>query len=83
MSDERDSGNIRQLCLRLKPILGIKADQIFQAYLAEDDEGKKQIEQYLQLLHAKSLPVPLSQTEATLLPPSQEHAQGEYQTKHA
>lgn len=76
MADEQE--NIRQLCLRLKPVLGIKADQIFGAYLAEDEEGKEQIEQYLQLLLAKSLPVTLSQPEVTLLPPSQESAQGEY-----
>jgi hypothetical protein len=79
MVDDSLSTDVRQLCLKLKPILDSKADQIYEAYLAEDESGRKQIEQYLQLLTAKYLPMKLSQTEVNLIPPSKENAAGEYQ----
>ena len=43
MADSINSSNVRQLCLRLKPILGAKMDHIYEAYLAEDDDGRKQV----------------------------------------
>jgi len=79
MSDEIISGNIRLLCLRLKPVLGLQADHIYEAYMAEDTDGKKQIEQYLQLLMVKYLPQTLGQVENILIPPSKEMAAGKYQ----
>lgn len=69
---------VRELCLRLKPILGDKMEQIFAAYAAEDAEGKKQIENYLELLAAKYVPQKLEQAQPDLLPPTQEQAAGEY-----
>jgi len=78
MADNIGFTNIRQLCLRLKPILGSQVDQIYEAYLAEDAEGRKQIEHYVELLAAKHVPQKLGQTEIILLPPSEEQAQGEY-----
>ena len=71
-------GDVRQLCLRLRPILGARMDQIYGAYLAEDPDGREQIEHYLELLAAKHIPQTLGQDEAELIPPSQEQAQGEY-----
>ena len=50
MADSTDSVNIRQLCLRLKPMLGSKMDKVYEAYMAEDETGKDQIENYLQQL---------------------------------
>ena len=79
MADNTNSPNIRQLCLRLKPILGSKIDQIYEAYLSEDSEGKKQVENYLELLAAKYIFQELGQPETILLPPSKEKAAGEYQ----
>jgi hypothetical protein len=79
MPDEITSSNIRLLCLRLKPVLGFQADHIYEAYIAEDAEGKKQIEQYLQLLMAKYLPQKLGQVENILIPPSKEAVAGKYQ----
>jgi hypothetical protein len=79
MIDNTNPSDVRQLCLRLKPVLGSKAEHIYEAYLAEDAEGQKQIEQYLQLLMAKYVPTKLGQNETILLPPSQEKAEGEYQ----
>ena len=79
MTDNINLTNIRQLCLRLKPILGSKIDQIYEAYLSEDSEGKKQVENYLELLAAKYIFQELGQPETILLPPSKEKAAGEYQ----
>jgi hypothetical protein len=78
MVDKGNFNNIRQLCLRLRPILGVRMDQIYAAYLAEDPDGREQIEHYLELLAAKYIPQSLGQDEAELIPPSQEQARGEY-----
>ncbi len=78
MADKGNFNNIRQLCLRLRPILGVRMDQIYTAYLAEDADGREQIEHYLELLAARYIPQSLGQEEAELIPPSQEQAQGEY-----
>ena len=71
-------GNVRELCLRLKPILGPQMDQIYAAYCAEDSEGKKQIERYLELLVIQHLPIKLEQTQVGLYPPPKAAAAGEY-----
>lgn len=78
MVDKGKFSDVRQLCLRLRPILGARMDQIYAAYLAEDADGRDQIEHYLELLAAKHIPQSLGQDEAELIPPSQEQAQGEY-----
>jgi hypothetical protein len=53
-------------------------DRVFAAYCAEDIEGRKQIEKYLELATAKYLPQKLEQLESDLIPPSKEQAEGEY-----
>ncbi|MDD5458114.1 MAG: DUF87 domain-containing protein [Phycisphaerae bacterium] len=78
MPENTNLSNIRQLCMKLKPILGEDVDKIYQAYMAEDEDGQKQIEHYLQLLQAKYMPVTLSQSDINLLPPSEKAASGEY-----
>ncbi|MFC1781389.1 ATP-binding protein [Planctomycetota bacterium] len=79
MTESVTNPNIRQLCLKLKPILGSKMDQIYSAFLAEDTEGRNQIEHYVELLAAKYLPQKLEQSDTVLLPPSKEQASGEYE----
>ena len=69
---------VRQLCRRLRPILGPKMDEVFAAYHAEDPDGKQQLETYLELLSARHLPQGLDDTEPGLIPPSREQAQGSY-----
>jgi hypothetical protein len=69
---------VRELCRRLRPILGAKIDQIYSAYLAEDADGRIQIQNYLEPLAAKYLPQGLGEEDAVLIPPSQEQAYGEY-----
>jgi len=78
MADKTSSANIKQLCLKLRPILGSKMDKVYAAYMAEDDKGKGQIEHYLQQLTAKYLPAKLGESGAVLLPPDKQHAQGVY-----
>jgi len=69
---------IRQLCRRLRPILGDRMNQVFEAYCAEDDAGKQQIETYLELLSAKHLPASLDGNGPGLIPPSEKQAYGTY-----
>ena len=69
---------VRQLCRRLRPILGARIDEVFTAYCAEDSDGKQQLETYLELLSAKHLPQGLEDSEPGLIPPSREQAQGQY-----
>ena len=78
MADRGPYSNVRQLCLRLRPIVGTRIDQIYQAYLAEDADGRAQIEHYLELLAARHLPQQLGAGDAELIPPSQQQAWGEY-----
>ena len=70
--------HIRQLCQRLRPILGHKMNQVFEAYCAEDAEGKQQIETYLELLSARHLPASLDNIQPGLIPPSERQVQGTY-----
>ena len=45
----------QELCRKLRPVLGRKIDGLWSAYIAEDSEGKADIEQTLELLAAKHL----------------------------
>ncbi len=78
MTVDTGSAGVRQLCLKLKPVLGSKIDKIYTAYMAEDEKGRDQIEHYLQQLTAKYLPTKLSESGTALIPPSEEQATGEY-----
>ncbi len=69
---------VRQLCRKLRPILGARMDEVFAAYCAEDAEGKQQLETYLELLLAKYLPQGLDDSEPGLIPPSSRQAEGPY-----
>jgi len=69
---------VRELCRRLKPIFGPEIEQLYQAYQAEDTEGKQQIEAYLELLSAKHLPAHVDGPAVDLVPPTQEQARGDY-----
>jgi hypothetical protein len=69
--------HVRELCQKLKPILGEKVQQLFAAYCAEDEDGKKQIESYLEVLAAKHLFSGVDSI-ASLIPPTKEQADGGY-----
>jgi len=69
---------VRELCLALKPVLGKQIDKIWQNYLFEDDDGKTEIAEYLQMLAASNLSNDLDSTKSVLLPPGKEKAAGSF-----
>ncbi|MEO0126292.1 MAG: DUF87 domain-containing protein [candidate division WOR-3 bacterium] len=75
---EVKSERVKQLCRRLRPIIGPKIDKIWQVYLIEDDKGKEEIEEYLKLLSASVISERLEKDEIFLFPPSKEIASGSY-----
>ncbi len=78
MAMDSSLDEVRQLCLKLRPILGDKVSRIFEAYLAEDADGRVQIQDYLERLAARHIASELGQEDTCLIPPSQEQSQGEY-----
>jgi len=68
---------VRDLCRRMRPLIGERADRLFTAYTLEDDEGRKQLEFYLEALAAKHLGSGLDSV-GDLVPPSPAHADGPY-----
>lgn len=69
---------VRELCRALKPLLGPQVEQLFSGYLAEDDEGKALIENYLEILSNKHLTPGLEGPDVQLLPPEEQLARGPY-----
>ena len=78
MADPSNPAAVRQLCLQLRPILGAKVDRVYDAYLVEDQEGRAQIQRYLELLAARHIPHQLGLNDVVLIPPSRTQAQGPY-----
>jgi hypothetical protein len=76
--DQGDAARIRDLCRRLKPIVGQQAERIWLAYVAEDEEGKTQIEEYLELMAAQHLLGSIESEGPGLIPPGSSQADGEY-----
>jgi len=70
---------VRELCHCLQPFLGTEANQIFSAYLIEDNEGKAQIETYLEALLAEKLGGQNVDEGRFLVPPSPEQTAGPYE----
>ena len=69
---------VRELCRRLRPVLGSKVESLFQAYALEDADGKAQLEAYLEALASKHLSPRLEDTAADLVPPSPQQTAGPY-----
>lgn len=69
---------IQKLCKSLKPVLGEQAEALWLAYLAEDDKGKREFEEFLPLLSTKLLGKTLEDDKILLLPPTAENAAGEF-----
>ncbi len=75
---ERGAGRVRDLCRRLKPVIGNQAERIWLAYVAENDAGKKQIEDYLELLAVQHFHGTLESQGPGLVPPAENDAAGPY-----
>ena len=52
------AARVREICQKLKPIIGEQAERCWFAYISENDEGKEQIESYLELVAAQHLLFP-------------------------
>jgi energy-coupling factor transporter ATP-binding protein EcfA2 len=66
---------VQELCRKLKPVLGGKVDRLYRAYLAEDSDGRADVEQALELLAAKHLGQDYELDRSPFPPPSQSFAQ--------
>jgi hypothetical protein len=77
-SFESKTERVKQLCRKLKPVIGFQIDKIWRAYLIEDDKGKDEIEEYLRLLSASVISEKLEKDEIFLFPPSKEKSTGGY-----
>jgi hypothetical protein len=69
---------VRDLCRRLKPVIGEQADRAWMAYVAEDEEGKAQLFDYLEILVAQHFHGSLENEGPGLVPPKADAADGEY-----
>jgi hypothetical protein len=72
------AARVREICQKLKPIIGEQAERCWFAYISENDEGKEQIESYLELVAAQHLRSSLSSEEPAFLPPEADAAAGPY-----
>lgn len=70
---------VRELCRQLKPVIGSRAERIWMAYIVENEDGKAQIADYLELLAAQRFQGNLESQGPGLLPPGVDAAQGEYE----
>ena len=46
---------VEEICRKLKPVIGKKAETFYLCYLSADQDEKKEIEMYLNLLYRKAL----------------------------
>lgn len=73
-----DADRVRELCRQLKPIIGLQAERIWLAYVAEDENGKSQVQEYLELMAAQQFMGTLESTGPGLVPPTAKDAAGQY-----
>ncbi len=77
--DRGKAARVRELCRQLKPVIGEQAQRIWMAYVAEDETGKGQLLDYLEILAAQRFHGSLDDEGPGLLPPKAEVAAGEYE----
>ena len=73
---------VQDLCRKLKPLIGLRADRYWLAYLAEDATGKRELETVLNLLAARLLGSDLENPEVHLSAPPATTAEGAYALGH-
>ena len=70
---------VDEICLKLRPVYGKKIDQLWKAYLVEDFDGKKDIEQAIHILYARTFAGTIGFDEEPMLaPPPPDRIRGEY-----
>ncbi|MBL1214698.1 MAG: ATP-binding protein [Ignavibacteriae bacterium] len=67
------------ICVKLRPILGEKVDRLWRAYLVEDTDGKREIEQILNMMYVDNINTDLDSKNIDILaPPPAENVRGDY-----
>ena len=71
--------DIEELCVKLRPIIGNKADKLWQAYLTGDRDARSEMEGIIRLLAAKHLTEgQAGNMKILLVPPDSALAHGDY-----
>lgn len=79
MGESFTGPRVQDILKQLRPFLGSRVDQLYQAYLLEDKDGKAQLELYFQGLLAQNLGSASLSEPAVLVPPAPEAAGGPYE----
>ena len=70
---------VEEICKKLKPVLGKKADNLYLKYaMSESREDKEQIQRLLNVLYEKHLNTTLLNEKILLEPPQNKIIEGEY-----
>ncbi len=69
---------VQEICKKLKPIIGEKAERYWLAYLSEDFRGKQELEIAIQMMGAKLLGTGIESHDVHLSAPHREIARGDY-----
>ena len=70
---------IEEICKKLKPVIGDKADKLWYMYLAEDDKGRKALALDIEIIAEKVLKKdPLTKQDILLSPPSLDNSLGSF-----
>jgi hypothetical protein len=70
---------LKELCEKLKPVIGERADALWLSWLMGDRKDKEQTEGIIQLLYARCFAQKVDTKKALLVPPPQDIARGEYE----
>jgi hypothetical protein len=75
----RTEKDIEEICRKLKPIMGNKAEKLWYMYLAEDEKGRKDLTLDIEIIAEKLLKKGALESQAILLePPSVNDASGSF-----
>jgi len=69
---------VQDTCLALKPIIGGQAEQLWQAYLVQDEDGKRELEEQIELWATTTLNADVENRTPVFLPPLDEEAVGDF-----
>jgi len=75
----KTSRDIEELCKKLKPVIGNRADTLWYMYLAEDEKDRKELALDIEILYEKLLKNEALTKQSILLdPPSLENSKGKF-----
>ena len=64
--------DVEEMCKKLRPVLGKRADALWQAYLLEDPQSKRELVANIEIIYAKYLNKNLVDDSILLTPPPAE-----------